>query len=235
MKRSKTDSLYYYKDLLNNRLERREFAINYKEYQSKFMDRIVEDCDRVEWISAMNVYKIVFTKEESRLIYRPDSFHYIITMEVIDNMIGITILSIKMTEFDIIDMLVKLTANFYLIFEFNGEADESFFMNRLNKNIVGSLMDTIMIDIQENEKFPSEVPFTESIYFCEKYNELRDLNFIISFYNKATQSIERSLLIPICGTEVYDIIEAIMYLLSDITLPTDQEEYLDIVIHTMDY
>lgn len=213
-------SLHMYNSLLTNLRERREL----------FLDRI-EDGSPVEWYSALRMYKIVFSREESQMLYLPDRFHYIISMDVTDN-IGVPVLSIKFTEFDIVELISDYTSWLYDIYEFGERECKPFEIIR-NKKSIGSFTDTISIEISTVPDLPVEVPFGESLLFNDTYQEMRDMKLTIYYYNKFNQTMVKALQIPISPTESLDILDCLFCTVADIELPTDQQDLLTNILESL--
>lgn len=212
---------YYYNEIISNRITRRE----------TFADKIRDDSPIV-WNSCLNMYRIIFSKREVETFYNPNSFHYIITMQVTDG-IGIPYFSIQFTEFDIVELIMNIISQLYDINQFGGRETQAFPMLWINKS-VGSLTDTLFIDLTEIPEFPEEIPFGESIYFCELYNEIRAIQFDIKYYNKVEQRMIKSLSVPVSITEVLDIVDCLLCTVADIELPTDQEDMLNFVMENLE-
>lgn len=222
MKPSRDYYAYYYRELLKSKRERMEFI----DYMRNWMppSHTNSDSDTSIWVSALGMYKIQFHKEEATLFYNPGLFHYVITMTVFDN-IGLVVFEIKFSENDAVALINNIVCKVYNITEFYGAGTDTHYMMKLNRN-ANLVANTVFMDIKANENFPDEVEYAESIYYNEAYSEPRDLEFVVSYYNKITETIMNSVVIPVSITEVYDILDALIVILADVELPTDQEDML---------
>ena len=214
-------SCYYYKEMISNRIARGEL----------FMDKIT-DGSPIVWHSGLNMYHITFSKEEVQTFYKADSFHYIISMSVTDG-IGVPQFTMQFTEFDVVDFIMNIVSQLYDIMEFGGKETPAFPMLWVNRS-VGSLTDTLLIDLTEIPDFPEEIPFGESILYCEMYNEPRIIRFDIKYYNKVEQRMVKTLSVPVSVTEALDIVDCFLCIVADIQLPSDQEESITYVRESLD-
>lgn len=222
MKDSITGDLSYYKEMLRNRIMRKEI----------FMERIV-DGSPVVWNSCLNMYHLTFSKEEAQIFYGPNTFHYKIKMLATDG-IGVPLFEIHFTECEIVNLITNIVSQIFDISEFSGRETEAFPMTRINKS-PESITDTVFIDLVEIPDFPEEIPFGESIWFCDTYNEYRMMRLEIYYYDMYEHRMMKSLSVPVSLTEALDVVDCLITIVSDIELPSDEDEYLKDVLDCLDY
>lgn len=221
MKDSIIGDLYYYKEMLSNRTMRKEM----------FMEKIV-DGSPIVWNSCLNMYHLIFSKEEVQTFYGVNTFHYNIKMLATDG-IGVPLFEIHFTEGDVVDLVMNIVSQIYDIADFGGKETEAFPMIRINKS-PESMTDTVFIDLTEIPNFPEEIPFGESIWFCETYNEPRIISLEIYYYNIYEHRMIKSLSTPVSLTEALDVVDCLVTIVSDIELPTDEDESLRNVLESLD-
>lgn len=156
------------------------------------------------------------SREDNNLWYHPVGPHYVIVFVIKDNM-GIIRYNGSMSDFDLVNC-IKYIDKYIFDIENNGDAIEcSYFITSYMKRV------EICIDFNDKLEYQyiQELEWKESLDYDLKNEELRSFLFVINEYTTAGKN--KILSIPISFSELLDMIMKMLYLISDIDLPTDIE------------
>ena len=187
----------------------------------------ISDCDHVEWVTPMGDYTLEMTKEENQLWWKPNSFHYIITICIKDR-IGHVVKELKMTEIDMTEMVRQIIDDI-MISHYFASFVECCMVGAPNSISFGN---RIRIEISYNAIFDDydQVEYKDSIFYDQKNDMLRCLRMVIGEYQEISNNIIPAISIPISEGDLFDLIEKMVLLLSDIRdLPSDVDSLLDMI------